>query len=340
MDTAVKVHLLSGLLKNSSLPASKENDGRDLKRDLQLCNMMLENALSARDQLNDADWEFVYTTVKDIELSLNVNLAELLHAKTLADFLPEELFISSFPGCQSYDQVGNQPSFPIRGLKYMKDHKKMPCSQSLFVQRSMQVISHPQSLSHIALSDWIALPRHELDSEYLIINYFLPGSPFIHVVGIYLATPPAMAVIKALDSNNLPEGEGLPNEPWVSLLQSLYQSGESQEKTAFVDSRLKLVPVLVEAPWMLRMAVGHRPAITGTKIEQRYFRGRGYLEVDVDLSSSSVAAGIISTVRGLSKGLVVDLGWVMQGEKESELPEMLLCRSRFDHVDLQAAAEV
>lgn len=287
MDPAIKVHLLSGLLKNSSLPPPKEGDSRDLKRDLQLCDMMLESALSIREQLNEADWEFIFRSVKEIEISLNVNLDELLHSKTLLDTVPEELFFSSFPGCQSFDQVGKQPSFPIRGLKYLKDHKKLQCSESLFLQRSVQVISHSHSLSHVALSDWIALPRHEVDSEHLIMNYFLPGSPFIHVVCTYLATPPAMAVIKALDSNHL--SEGIPNAPWVSLLQSLYQSGEdNQEKSSFVDSRLKLVPVLVDAPWMLRMAVGHRPAITGTKIRQRYFRGKGYLEVDVDLSSSSV----------------------------------------------------
>lgn len=39
--------------------------------------------------------------------------------------------------------------------------------------------------------------------------------------------------------------------------------------------------------------------------------------------SVQLAAGIISTVRSLSKGLVVDLGWVMQGEESQELPEMV-----------------
>lgn len=35
--------------------------------------------------------------------------------------------------------------------------------------------------------------------------------------------------------------------------------------------------------------------------------------------------------------MVVDLGITIQGESEEELPEVILCQARFDHVDLEAA---
>ena len=44
------------------------------------------------------------------------------------------------------------------------------------------------------------------------------------------------------------------------------------------------------------MAIGSKPALTGTKLSQNYFRGDNYLEVDIDIGSSSVAANILSLV--------------------------------------------
>lgn len=88
------------------------------------------------------------------------------------------------------------------------------------------------------------------------------------------------------------------------------------------------------------MAVGQKPALTGKKVSQHYYRGPGYFEIDVDLSSSAIATGILAMVRGVSKGMVVDLGVSIQGENEDELPEAVLCQTRFSRVDLEAAVSV
>jgi hypothetical protein len=44
------------------------------------------------------------------------------------------------------------------------------------------------------------------------------------------------------------------------------------------------------------MAIGSKPALTGTKLSQYYHRGDNYVEVDIDISSSSVAANILGLV--------------------------------------------
>ncbi len=38
--------------------------------------------------------------------------------------------------------------------------------------------------------------------------------------------------------------------------------------------------------------------------------------------------------------MVVDLGITIQGEDEDELPEAILCQTRFDKVDIDAAVSV
>lgn len=38
--------------------------------------------------------------------------------------------------------------------------------------------------------------------------------------------------------------------------------------------------------------------------------------------------------------MVVDLGITIQGEDDDELPEVILCQSRYDRVDLDSAVSV
>lgn len=49
----------------------------------------------------------------------------------------------------------------------------------------------------------------------------------------------------------------------------------------FDDSRFKLIPSVVSGPFIVRKAVGNKPALLGRKVSQRYFRGPGYVETDV-----------------------------------------------------------
>lgn len=57
--------------------------------------------------------------------------------------------------------------------------------------------------------------------------------------------------------------------------------------------RFKLIPSIVAGPFMVRKAVGHKPALLGRKLNQRYFRGRGYVETDVGEGSTLWILGYI-----------------------------------------------
>lgn len=97
---------------------------------------------------------------------------------------------------------------------------------------------------------------------------------------------------------------------------------------------------MVDGGWVVKRAVGTKPAILGTKLTHRYFDGPGYSEVDVDVGVSSVAVGVLKVVKGYSKMLVLDLAFVLQGEEEEELPERLLGCVRLQHVDLDRSLDV
>lgn len=79
---------------------------------------------------------------------------------------------------------------------------------------------------------------------------------------------------------------------------------------------------------------------SGIQVKQRYFRGDGYLEVAVDVGSSSVAKHVYSAVRRFSTSVILDIGFVLQGEQEDELPERVLGGVRICRVDVNTVEKL
>ncbi|KAG5176118.1 hypothetical protein JKP88DRAFT_203174 [Tribonema minus] len=106
-------------------------------------------------------------------------------------------------------------------------------------------------------------------------------------------------------------------------------SGGIRHSYAFHNSRFKLIPQIVDGPWVVRRAVGAVPCLLGTKVTTRYFRGEHYVETNVEVGSSVVAQRIIGCCRGYSGRIDVQLGVVLQGEEADTLPEELLGTVQF-----------
>ena len=54
---------------------------------------------------------------------------------------------------------------------------------------------------------------------------------------------------------------------------------------------------MCKCSWAIKAAVGNKPALIGNnKLQLGYTRGKNYLEVDIDLSSSSIATHILGMV--------------------------------------------
>merc|ERR1740124_154634 len=90
------------------------------------------------------------------------------------------------------------------------------------------------------------------------------------------------------------------------------------------NNLLKIVPVVVEGPWIVRSVVSGKPAIIGQKLPVTYIYDPPpptanstssccYLELDLDVVSSAAARSILSVVRGYTQDLTMDLGFVIQG---------------------------
>lgn len=97
------------------------------------------------------------------------------------------------------------------------------------------------------------------------------------------------------------------------------------------NNTLKLIPYIPEGPWVARNMVTGKPAIIGKKLSVTYTYAPAsngmaeYLEADLDIGSSSKAAKhIVSVCRRYMNALTVDIGFVIQGNTDEELPEQML----------------
>lgn len=102
----------------------------------------------------------------------------------------------------------------------------------------------------------------------------------------------------------------------------------------YKNQRLKLIPIVVEGPWVVRNLVTGRPAIIGTKLPVEYYRQGNILVAELDIgNSSSTAKRIVGLCRRYMNALTVDIGFVIQGNTEDELPEQMLGAIRIHGID-------
>jgi len=64
-----------------------------------------------------------------------------------------------------------------------------------------------------------------------------------------------------------------------------------------------------------------------------YDQKLNYFEVDVDVGSSSVARSILNLVRGYARSVIIDFHFLIEGQKDDELPEQILGGVRLSNVD-------
>ncbi|KAL9177374.1 hypothetical protein ABFS82_01G054400 [Erythranthe guttata] len=105
----------------------------------------------------------------------------------------------------------------------------------------------------------------------------------------------------------------------------------------FRNSRLKLIPSVPKGSWIVRQSVGSTPCLLGKAVDCNYIRGPTYLEVDVDIGSSTVANGVLGLVVGVITSLVVDMAFLVQANATDELPERLIGAVRVSHIELSSA---
>ncbi|XP_022133494.1 protein ENHANCED DISEASE RESISTANCE 2-like isoform X2 [Momordica charantia] len=200
--------------------------------------------------------------------------------------------------------------FLIRGQNYLKDNQKIKANGTL-----MQMVG----------ADWLRSDRREDDLSRrpggIVQKYAERGGPeFFFVVNIQV--PGTTMYTLALYYMMRTPLESSP------LLKSFVEGDDT-----FRNSRFKLIPYISQGSWIVKQSVGKKACLLGHALEVHYFRGNNYMEVEIDVGSSTVARGVVNLVLGYLNNLVIEMAFVIQGNTQEELPEILLGTCRLNHLD-------
>jgi len=228
-------------------------------------------------------------------------------------------------------------NFHVRGPNYLKDKKKVPSADYLFPCRGCDLFLTDNPPENLGRNRSI-LNGKLRDVPTFIINYRLPWGVFLS----YHEIPERF--IPFLRRGN---GHGDLSAPLPSMADMTageramcnFLLSDTEEK----NEVLKIVPMVVEGPWVVKRVVGGKPAIIGTKMPINYVyqppeKGLAeYLEADLDIVSSAAARNILAVVRSYTQSLTIDLGYVVQGNNHDELPEQMMLGLRIHGLDPLAA---
>lgn len=187
-------------------------------------------------------------------------------------------------------------SFRVRGPQYLSNKAKVPCQWAALSLLGVDLRRAKQRQDHLA-QDACAAKVAQLREvhggrELLLINFQCPSKSggSVSVVLWWVMSEQAAADPK-----------------FTALWRQMLDSDDDKWRGA----RLKLIPCVVEGNFIVRKLVGSRPVLIKA-IKTKYYSGPGYLEVDADIVSSSMATNMWRGVESACRGLVVDLGFVIE----------------------------
>jgi hypothetical protein len=67
-------------------------------------------------------------------------------------------------------------SFHVRGANYLRDHIKIPCTQSIFQLDGVDLFESDSPMTHIAANSSRMSSPQEENELFLIINFMIPNN--------------------------------------------------------------------------------------------------------------------------------------------------------------------
>ncbi|URE31223.1 hypothetical protein MUK42_32683 [Musa troglodytarum] len=243
-----------------------------------------------------------------------------------------------FPGLKEY--FGANPALTLYSPSTIVDSPISDASNAHTEFKDSEV--DEEFFDAIASSD--SLEDEDSDDDIELPKVIVGGDPLLKLIGVDWFRADNGIDKVALHPKSFIQ---IPSKPNYSLV--LYYAAEKpinkesllgrflDGTNMFQDSRFKLIPRIVEGYWMVKRAVGSKACLLGKAVTCKYLRQDNFLEIDVDIGSSSVARSIISLVLGYITSIVVDLAILIEAKEEEELPEYILGTVRLNRVTLESA---
>jgi hypothetical protein len=203
-----------------------------------------------------------------------------------------------------WDVAGEPGAYQIRGPGYLEDKIKIPSRPS-----AMEVVGMHFTFSREPIRNITAAPGQVVPEQHVGRS----DRPFLFVTNFVV---PQIGNWVCYFARRRTEAE----DPVFEKMLKEFIDGTDEYRNA----RFKIIPGIPDGGFIVRTTVGNKPALLGTKIDIKYYKGDNFFEVEVDVGSSMVAIGILRVVAGYASSLDLELGFLIESQKEEELPERMI----------------
>jgi len=241
--------------------------------------------------------------------------------------------------------LGRPENLQVRSPNYLKNKNKMPSGPTLYNSLGADIWSSPKRIKHIA--QHLNLPWAQTGEQptedcpvppLLIINCQLPmdesnlfsdDGPTVMIVMYFELTT------ETRDMLNNPRTQG---SPAVSLLKRFCSKQQKMNQSR----RFKVICQVentdtAELPEFVAGFNGKPVLITNSG---SLFKTADYFEIDINVHRfNMLAKKTLLTLKDTLKQLKLQLGFVLEGKSEAELPETLLASISLSSIDLAKVPE-
>lgn len=236
--------------------------------------------------------------------------------------------------------------FKIRGPSYLMDKVKVPVGEALFKLLDCDLFDVEKPQPHIARHLEARMAALWAESGLLVEG----KRPFTWIVQLQVPGPPYKSFCMYFgcpDRDLIFESD----TPFGHVAKRFFepvtspggdgggQFGTNEKLHKWRNNTFKLIPRCVNAPFVVKRAVGEVPTLLGNKIQLLYYGppSGDYFETDCNISSSRIAQYTIGLAIDRASVVIADLAFLLQGGVPAELPESLIGTVRIEHIVMRDA---
>jgi hypothetical protein len=281
----------------------------------------VEDEQSDHEYFSASDEEEVSTAARNANVSAELRarvIASQCHGDVQAPIQSRLKCAPGGPSDHFFWSSFDASVFDVRSASYLDDRLKTPSAPALLEVLNVDIFRSPPDGPV-----WQTTKNPDCYAQH---HWWNGNNHFLFVQNFVF--PPYQAVITAAVG---PSAEWLHDEKspnGIAWKRFLEMTPENQRR------KLKLIPLLVEGPWLAKKALPKKPAIIGTKIKMETFHEPGkYLEVVFDTSSGKAEQMITTVLLRAAKGVRLALATVIEGTSVEELPEAALVCASLGNLD-------
>mmetsp|Transcript_6986 Transcript_6986/g.22056 ORF Transcript_6986/g.22056 Transcript_6986/m.22056 type:complete len:409 (+) Transcript_6986:408-1634(+) len=239
-------------------------------------------------------------------------------------------------------------AFKVRGENYLMDRVKVPVGDSVFKLLDCDLFDVDQPENHMARHLESRMAALWAESGLLVpskrpftwvIQLQVPGPPYKSFCMYYgcpdrdvifkAETPFARVARRFFQPVTSPTGCGVNSDGGGE-----FGATSNDLLHGWRNNTFKLIPRCVNAPFLVKRAVGEVPTLLGNKIQLLYYGPAhgDYFETDCNIASSKIAQYTIGLAIDRASVVIADMAFVLQGAAPAELPETLCGAVRIEHI--------